>query len=134
MKSTMTTSANNHPHTTTSTTSNRMTMTGSKTLKAEREDDPAAGGSAALAANGEESGDVNVSVDVDVDVDVVNAGNGSRISFAPGTTFHDRARLRSRGGSQKVPATFNLRPLTSEDKVGYVWVERSLCLLSLIHI
>ena len=47
----------------------------------------------------------------------INANNGSRISFAPGTTFHDRARLRSRGASKKVAATFNLRPVTSDDKV-----------------
>ena len=44
--------------------------------------------------------------------------DGSRISFAPGTTFHDRSRLRSRGASQRVPATFTLRPVTSGDKVS----------------
>ncbi|KAL8606593.1 hypothetical protein ACOMHN_009478 [Nucella lapillus] len=45
-----------------------------------------------------------------------NQACGSRISFAPGTTFHDRTRVRSRGPSQKVPATFNFRPTTPREK------------------
>ncbi|XP_076451432.1 uncharacterized protein LOC143287355 [Babylonia areolata] len=37
---------------------------------------------------------------------------GSRISFAPGTSFHDRTRLRSRGASTKVPPKFHFKQIT----------------------